>query len=326
MRMKELLEKYRCGRITPEEMETLGREVEAASDNEIGNILESEWIREGIRDGVSGGMPKGASCGADSKENGKGHDGTPKVRRLRLWTGAAAGLLLMLSAGLTVRLIGVSHEQGRIASREMRINAGDDDKSRIVLPDGTKVILNAKSTIEYPADFGMRDRRVRLSGQGYFDVAKDPERKFVVSAQGMDITVHGTKFNVYAYPDNDLREVSLVEGSISLRYGDSEMMLAPNEKVCIRAGSGRLNMLRTDNSVETCWLEDRITFINKPLYQVIDVLQRHFGVTIECSSSINLADRYTGSFSEHRVEDILDILKMHYGFSYESRDNHIIIK
>lgn len=322
IRMKELLEKYRRGRISPEELETLGREVDGASDVEIGKILENEWIREGMHYGVSEGKPDDARCDM----GGKGHDRVPKVRRLRLWAGAAAGLLLMLSIGLAVRLISVNQEQGRLAAREMRINAGDDDKSRIVLPDGTKVILNAKSVIEYPADFGMKNRRVRLSGQGYFDVAKDSEREFVVSAQGMDIIVHGTKFNVYAYPDNDLREVSLVEGSISLRYGDSEVKLSPNEKVCIRAGSGRLNMLRTDNSVETCWLEDRITFINKPLYQVVDVLQRHFGVTIECSPDINLADRYTGSFSEHRVEDILDILKMHYGFSYESRDNHIIIK
>ena len=94
---------------------------------------------------------------------------------------------------------------------------------------------------------------------------------------------------------------------------------------CIRTESGRLNMLRTDNAIETSWLEDRITFINKPLYQVVDMLQRHFGVTIECSQEINLADRYTGSFSEHRVEDILDILKMHYGFSYRSSGNHIVI-
>lgn len=306
--MKNLLEKYRRGDISPEELETLGKEVDTASDYEIGNILEEAWMHESdVHDGVRRKMPE------------------PKIRKIRLWTSVAAGLLLLVACVLSLRLADLSHEQTLLANREMRIDAGENGKSRIVLPDGTKVTLNTRSTIEYPADFGVKNRRVRLSGQGYFDVTKDSGHEFIVSAEGMDIIVHGTKFNVYAYPDNDLKEVSLVEGSISLRYGDAEIKLSPNEKACIRTESRRLNMLRTDNAIETSWLEDRITFINKPLYQVVDMLQRHFGVTIECSPEINLADRYTGSFSEHRVEDILDILKMHYGFSYRSSGNHIVI-
>lgn len=306
--MKNLLEKYRRGDISPEELETLGKEVDTASDYEIGSILEEAWMHENdVHGGVRRRMPE------------------PKIRKIRLWTSVAAGLLLLVAGVLSLRLADLSQEQNLLADREIRIDAGENGKSRIVLPDGTKVTLNTRSTIEYPADFGVKNRRVRLSGQGYFDVTKDSGHEFIVSAEGMDIIVHGTKFNVYAYPDNDLKEVSLVEGSISLRYGDAEIKLSPNEKACIRTESGRLNMLRTDNAIETSWLEDRITFINKPLYQVVDMLQRHFGVTIECSSEINLADRYTGSFSEHRVEDILDILKMHYGFSYRSSGNHIVI-
>ena len=297
--MKRLLEKYRRGNISASELEILSRKVEATSDEEIGRILENEWMNEG-RSNL-------------------------KIRRIRLWASVAAGILLLVTAGLSIRLVNIKTEQEFLASRQMRIDAGNEGKSKIVLPDGTKVILNAKSTIEYPANFGVKNRNVRLSGQGYFDVTKDPTREFIVSAQGMDVIVHGTKFNVYAYPENALKEVSLIEGCISLRYGDSEIKLSPNEKACIRTDSGRLNLFKTDNSIETGWLDERITVINKPLYQVIDILQRHFGVTIECSSEINLADRYTGSFNERRAEDILDILKMHYGFSYESRGNHIII-
>ena len=297
--MKRLLEKYRRGNISASELKILSRKVEATSDEEIGRILENEWMNEG-RSNL-------------------------KIRRIRLWASVAAGILLLVTAGLSIRLVNIKTEQEFLASRQMRIDAGNEGKSKIVLPDGTKVILNAKSTIEYPANFGVKNRNVRLSGQGYFDVTKDPTREFIVSAQGMDVIVHGTKFNVYAYPENALKEVSLIEGCISLRYGDSEIKLSPNEKACIRTDSGRLNLFKTDNSIETGWLNERITIINKPLYQVIDILQRHFGVTIECSSDINLADRYTGSFNERRAEDILDILKMHYGFSYESRGNHIII-
>lgn len=194
--MKNLLEKYRRGDISPEELETLGKEVDAASDYEIGSILEEAWMHENdVHGGVRRRMPE------------------PKIRKIRLWTSVAAGLLLLVAGVLSLRLADLSHEQLLLADREMRIDAGENGKSRIVLPDGTKVTLNTRSTIEYPADFGVKNRRVRLSGQGYFDVTKDSGHEFIVSAEGMDIIVHGTKFNVYAYPDNDLKEVSLVEGA-----------------------------------------------------------------------------------------------------------------
>lgn len=296
--MKTLLSKYRKGKITPEEFDLLAEKAEAASDAEIARVLEKEWMEEG---------------------------GQSRTKRLPLWLGIAAGLALLVAAGLGIRMADTAATSGRLASREVRIDAGNDDRSRVVLPDGTKVTLSPKSQLRYSAAFGQADRNVELVGQGYFDVAKDPHSKFTVCAQGMEITVHGTKFNVYANPDNGMKEVSLIEGSISLRYGDSEMNLSPNEKVIISGNTGRMNRMRTDNAVETAWLEDRMVFINKPLYQVIDILQRHFMVNIECSGNINLTDRYTGTFTEHRIREVLDILRMHYGFTYEIRDDRIVI-
>lgn len=296
--MRTLLSKYRKGKITPEEFDLLSEKVEAASDGEIAGVLEKEWMAEG-RQG--------------------------RTKRLPLWLGIAAGLALLLAAGMGIRMADIGKRFERFASGEIRIASGDDDRSMVVLPDGTKVTLSPKSQLRYSAAFGQDGRNVELVGQGYFDVAKNPDSRFSVSAQGMTITVHGTKFNVYANPDNGMKEVSLIEGSISLRYGDSEIMLSPNEKAIISGNTGRMNRMRTDNSVETAWLEDRMVFINKPLYQVLDILQRHFMVNIECSGDINLTDRYTGTFTEHRIREVLDILKMHYGFTYEIHDDHIEI-
>ena len=136
--MKNLLEKYRRGDISPEELETLGKEVDTASDYEIGNILEEVWMHEsGVHDGVRRRMPD------------------HKIRKIRLWTSVAAGILLLVAGVLSLRLADLSHEQNLLANREMRIDAGENGKSRIVLPDGTKVTLNTRSTIEYPADFGV---------------------------------------------------------------------------------------------------------------------------------------------------------------------------
>lgn len=295
--MRNLLTKYRNNSISPDELDRLGSELDSVSDAELAQILEKDWLSEGKL----------------------------KVNPFSVWMGIAAGLLLMLSVGLSLKLVHNARVSDALATQEILIGAGSHDKSVVTLPDGTLVTLNAKSSLSYSPSFGISDRAVRLTGEGYFDVAKDPEKKFTVNAQGMEITVHGTKFNVYAYPENDTKEVSLVEGSISLRYGDSQMTLSPNEKVCISSKSGRINLFRTDNSLETEWLEDRIVFINRPLYQVVDILQRHFGVSIECAEGINLTDRYTGTFTEHRIGEVLDILKMHYGFTYSIDGDKITI-
>ncbi len=296
--MRTLLSKYRKGKITPEEFDLLAEKAEAATDGEIANALEKEWMEEG---------------------------GQIRTKRPPLWFGIAAGLALLVAVGIGIRMADTAATSERLASHEVRINAGNDDRSMVVLPDGTKVTLSPKSQLRYSATFGQDDRNVKLFGQGYFDVTKDPRSKFTVFAQGMEIIVHGTKFNVYANPNDGMKEVSLIEGSISLRYGDSEMSLSPNEKVIISGNTGRMNRMRTDNSVETAWLEDRMVFINRPLYQVIDILQRHFMVNIECSGNINLTDRYTGTFTEHRIYEVLDILRMHYGFTYEIHDGYIKI-
>lgn len=295
--MKRLLEKYRKGRINHEELEQLSARMDKASDIEIADILEKEWMNEGLR-----------------------------KSRWTIWTGIAAGLLLLAALPSTLYLSKINNDIDNMSSRYVAMEAGSTDKSAVVLPDGTKVILNANSRLEYASDFGVRDRKVRICGQGYFDVAKDPQKAFTVDVDGMEIAVHGTRFNVYAYPDNDYKEVSLIEGSISLRYGDSEVRLSPNEKVCISGQSGRMNILRTDNSIETAWMENRIIFIAKPLYQVIDILQRHFGVKITCSGDINLTDRYTGTFNDRRIDDILNILKIHYGFDYSINGNRIELR
>lgn len=296
--MRNLLSKFRKGKITPEEFDLLAEKADAASDEEIARALEQEWMEEGAQG---------------------------RTRRLTLRLGAAAGAALLIAAGLGVKLANTELRSDRLASREIRIDAGNDDRSKVVLPDGSMVTLSPKSQLRYSAGFGREDRTVELVGQGYFDVAKDSRSRFTVLAQGVEITVHGTKFNVYASPEGGMKEVSLVEGSISLRYGDSQMSLSPNEKVIISGNTGRMNRMRTDNSAETAWLEDRMVFINKPLYQVIDILQRHFMVNIECSGNINLTDRYTGTFTEHRIHEVLDILRMHYGFSYEILGDRIEI-
>jgi ferric-dicitrate binding protein FerR (iron transport regulator) len=188
------------------------------------------------------------------------------------------------------------------------------------------VKLNARSTITYNTDFGVDERRVILEGEGFFDVKKNPDTRFVVTAPGMEVAVHGTKFNIYAYPDREFSEMSLLEGSVTLYSGESALKVAPNEKVYIDRCTGRVNLRKTDNKVETACLKKTLVFMHEPLYRVVDMLERRFGVHIECSDEISMSDIYTGTFRDRSIYDILEVLRMHYGFIYEVENNRITIR
>lgn len=294
--MKNLLERYRRGIISSEELDKLSEKMNVASDDDMARLLRSQWM-EGV---------------------GR--------RRFVNWTSVAAAVLLFVSVGLGVSLLRTKREHQVYCSNEIIVETGDEDQSKVTLPDGTKVVLSVNSILKYSTDFGAASRDVVLCGQAYFDVVKDDERKFSVTADDVCVSVYGTKFNVYAYEGGAEKEISLIDGSIGLKYGNTELKLSPNEKACIDNKTGRIHLFRTDNSLETSWMDERMTFINRPLYQVIDALERRFGVQIECNSGINLMDHYTGSFGERRIDDILDILKIHYKFNYEYENGVIILK
>jgi len=304
--MKRLLHKYRTGKISVEEFDALAAMIDRADNESLSELLQEEWDDFfPDRMGRTGRIKRLAGI----------------FRKPGFWTGAAACILLAVSIGLSLKL----RQNEYMASCEVTVRAGNDGQSSVVLPDGTNVLLNARSSIAYPSDFGIGSRRVTMSGEGFFDVRKDPSSEFVVCAPGMEITVHGTKFNVYAYPESDFSEMSLVEGSVSLKSGNTVIPVSPKEKVKIVRSTGLYSVSRTDNELETAWMKDRIVFVHEPLSYVVDILERRFGVQISCDAGISLSDRYTGVFRDRSITDILDILRMHYGFSYQIKDNHIIL-
>lgn len=314
--MSTLLEKYRSGKITAAELDLLSKEMEQISDNELGVVLEQEW------ESFTSACP----LARDKRNSLYPVFGIQKKRsRIHIFMGAAAAVLLLLTIGLGSYIADVHKNMDRMEVSEVRFNSGNDGASSVTLPDGSVVRLNARSYLSYKSDFGVSDRTVEIVGEAFFDVAKDSEKEFIVKSQGMEVIVHGTKFNVYDYPESDFSEMSLVEGSVSLRCGDSVVKVSPNEKVCIDRCTGRMNLMETDNEVETAWLKKTLVFMHEPLYKVIDKLERRFGVQIECSDAISLSDIYTGTFKDRHIIDVLDVLKIHYGFDYTIDENHIQI-
>lgn len=199
----------------------------------------------------------------------------------------------------------------------------------LTLADGTTVWLNANSTLKYPANgFYSKERKVVLEGEGYFEVAHNEARPFVVETKNYDIRVLGTTFNVSAYPNSDLFETSLIEGKITVYQPDtqSEIVLKPHEKVEARDGKLYKETFASDN--DFLWRMGVYSFSNEPLETIFKKLEQYYEVKI-INKKTEIASRpCTGKFRQKEgIEHVMKVLRKYVDFDYVHDDekNQIII-
>ena len=319
-----LLNKFRSGEISPMEFQELKSGINGITDSELKEIMSSEWdIYNNYEP-----LPEEKIEELYRNLHITGEDKKQRFTLKQYWMQIAASLLFIIAGGLTVLTYMQRQEINTLAEQDVVIRSGDYGKSLVTLPDGTTVYLNAKSSLTYSQDFGRTDRKVELSGEGFFEVKKDTEKKFTVGTGYMDITVLGTKFNVFAYENKDMVEMSLVEGSVNIsteRPPYESINVKPNEKVTYNKLTGELKHERTTNKIETAWMTKELIFRSEPLKNVFNCLSRKFAVTFNVNDERLLNDIYTGTFDDENIESIMRVLKIHYKFEYENEDNMITI-
>jgi transmembrane sensor len=178
---------------------------------------------------------------------------------------------------------------------------------RVILPDGTKVWLNAASQLRYPANFGgLKQRKIDLTGEAYFEVAKDPVHPFVVQTDDQQVRVLGTHFNVNAYHDDGGSKTTLLEGSIHARGTHAGVILLPGQQVStIR--NGRLKVDPADQELAVAWKNDQFMFESEPIRILMKTLARWYNVEVVYGK--NVPDiRFNGAVS--RFENISEVLKI----------------
>ncbi len=198
--------------------------------------------------------------------------------------------------------------------------------ARITLPDSSIVILNACSSIKYPYFFSSSERHVELRGEAFFDVSKDKDRKFTVTmANGNEVNVYGTKFNIDAYDDSKYT-VSLVEGRIGYNYQDKsnsqhEHILMPQQRLT-HLSDDSITIQWTDNAAETAWMDNKIILNSTPLAEILKKLERRYNVAFK----IELEDVDSHSFSGGAItvsslEVMLNALSISSSFKWSYIDD-----
>ncbi|EOS13952.1 MULTISPECIES: FecR family protein [Parabacteroides] len=320
--LKDWLTKYQTEQISRKEFRELRKEINNHSDEELFPVLLDSWNSWDNNGSLSSEDAQSLLVRIRQEMN---IIPAPKIRKFN-WRQIAAAIAFLIMGSLSVYLYVDNREITQLADRIMEVKVGKGERVSITLPDGTAVKLNSESILSYKQDFGKKDRRVSLSGEGYFDVQKDVQKKFVVNTEFMDIEVTGTSFNVYAYSNKDILEMALVQGSVtvsSVRPPFERLNVVPNEKVIYDKKTGTMKKITTSNVLETAWVSKELVFRSEPMDAVLKRIGRKYGVSFEIMDSSLVKDTYTGVFDKEEIEEVIDILKVHYGFDYKIKGNEV---
>ena len=199
--------------------------------------------------------------------------------------------------------------------------------AQVTLADGSKVWLNAGSTLHFPTRFPDKERLVNLEGEGFFEVQANKEKPFIVSTTSYTIKALGTTFNVNAYKKSKDFETSLLTGKVEVadHAGKQTILLSPNNRVVLEGN--KLKTLPIQDSEYFLWREGIICF-NEPLSEVLKKLELYFDVKIEVNNKRVLQNEQhcIGKFrSRDGLEHILEVLQLTSHFSYKKDDEKNLV-
>lgn len=271
------------------------------------------------------------------------------IRKIGYWVAAAC----------VVALLGVSifwytqNNTGTDGHNRNEVVTRKGSKSHITLPDGTTVWLNADSKLTYEGDFGRQTREVVLTGEGYFDVAKDKKRPFIIHTGGMEVKVLGTAFNIRSYADENTIETSLIHGSIEVTLKSDpaqKIYLKPHDKLVVakakepaatnttpkKAASSneelplftlkKINFLTNDSiSTEASWVDNKLSFDNEPFETAALKMERWYNVVFEIKNENLKGLRFTGEFEHKNLRNVLEALQVSRSFHFKITDETVTI-
>lgn len=201
------------------------------------------------------------------------------------------------------------------------------------LSDGTTAHLNAGTSLKYPIKFLKgEDRQIFITGEAYLNVAKDSLHPFIVNTGELSVRVLGTQFNVSAYPEDDVTDIVLVEGSVSLftkadGYDiDKNTLLKPGIKGSFDRKKNSIISKAVITSIYTSWIDGELVFRNMSFENILKKLERHYDVVI-INNNKELSQKYfNANFGSEPIGNVLEELKMNYGIDYVVSGDEIIIK
>jgi hypothetical protein len=196
---------------------------------------------------------------------------------------------------------------------------------KIVLPDGSKVWLNASSSLHFPTAFTGNARDVELIGEGYFEIAENKEKPFHVNVNGMQIEVLGTRFNVNAYANENAIKTSLLSGSVKIKTGNTSSLLKPGQQGVVKKDADNIEVAKVDVNEAIAWKNGLFQFDNADIKNIMRQISRWYDVEVEYEGKIP-DRRFEGKITrEAQLSDVLKILELS-GIKFSIQGKEIIVQ
>ncbi|MEG2341255.1 MAG: DUF4974 domain-containing protein [Odoribacter sp.] len=236
----------------------------------------------------------------------------------------AGTTILSDSLGLSYKAKADTEKEQQIVYNELIIPRSGE--YRLMLADGTRIMLNAESSLRFPVRFSGDQREVWLSGEAYFEVARDERKPFIVHLDKASVKVLGTAFNVMAYQNEHHTEITLVEGRVDIGADGRHELLLPGKQVVINNTTLQMINREVDVQQYTSWKEGVLRFDDMSLEQLMHCLSRWFDIVFEFRQEELKSRLFTGGFKKYEsIERILMMIQETNDVKFSVQDNKVII-
>ncbi len=196
---------------------------------------------------------------------------------------------------------------------------------QVELEDGTKVWLNSMSSLRFPVAFNGNERNVELTGEAYFEVAKNKYKPFNVQAAGTRVQVLGTHFNINAYKDNEYLTATLLEGSVRMVHGSAMTVLTPGQQGKITTSGNQIEVKDADIEETMAWKNGLFVFHDENIVNIMKQVSRWYDIDVEYTGDVK--DReFGGTVSRYKnITELLNNMELTQAIHYKIEGRRVII-
>jgi len=330
-----LIQRYVAGSATSEEKEKLKKWMEQSSENrrlvqDVKNIWDNTPT-ENFEVNVEEAWKYFEKRRMKKKQFAQ-HPRKPQKTLIYFYRVAAVLLVSLFASYVLYTQIQFESEQSQqheqlVTMQELATGVGD--KAEVTFSDGSRVILNASSKIEFPQKFQSQKREVFLEGEAYFEVKHDSKRPFLVHNKNVEVEVLGTKFNVRGWYDDPDVEVVVQTGKVAVKVIDNtildqkEAILTDGNYTKVKSGISPLSVQKVDVREHLVWMSGGLFFDNEPLKYVVKDIERRFDVNIKIVNEEYMDIPFTSTFYEADLNEVLSIISSTMKLNYERNGKYI---
>lgn len=204
-----------------------------------------------------------------------------------------------------------------------QVTTGFGEKKEVTLPDGSQIVLNACSELQYPSQFIGEKREVKLTGEAYFKVKSNPKQPFSVHTSEFQVEVLGTEFNIKSYSHDQIQSVEVESGKVQVTLPEDRIRLKKQEQIYLNKQSGEYSKLKRSENKVAVWRNGALHFYQTPLTDVAKELERRYHCHITFRQGEVFENLISGEHDNQSLESVLESLHYICGINYKKEGNQI---